>query len=70
MKNSQRGFTVVEFFCFVMIPVWLALAWGWVWNIVKIVQSMPDGLAGITGMFVARVVGVFIAPLGAILGYL
>ena len=67
MKNGQRGFTVVEWFFAVLI---LLGGVGWVWNIVKIVQSMPDGLAQITGMFVARVVGVFIGPLGAILGYL
>lgn len=67
MKNSQRGFTLAEF---VFVPLFIAWAVGWVWNIVKIVQSMPDGLVGITGMFVARCIGVFLAPLGGVLGYL
>ena len=45
----------------------MAGAIGWVWNIVKIVQSLGYDL---TTLFVARCVGVFFAPLGAILGYL
>jgi hypothetical protein len=67
MKNFQRGFTAIELFLVVVIPLSIV---GWGWNIVKIVQSMPDGLVGITGMFVARCIGVFVAPLGVILGYL
>jgi hypothetical protein len=38
---------------------------GWVANIVTIAQS--DFV--LTGMLVVRVVGIFIAPLGAVLGY-
>lgn len=37
---------------------------GYVWNIVKLVQSDV-----ITGMVIARVAGIFLLPLGAILGY-
>jgi hypothetical protein len=40
---------------------------GWVWNIVKIVGTFSDVL---TGMFIARCIGVFVAPLGAVLGFL
>jgi hypothetical protein len=40
---------------------------GWVWNIVKLVQILD---LSVTGMLVARAIGVFVAPLGAILGYL
>ena len=40
---------------------------GWIWNIVKIVQS---GFDVITGMLIARCIGVFVAPLGAVLGFL
>ena len=39
---------------------------GWVMNIVKFV-GMLDG--GITAMFIARIVGIFFAPLGGILGF-
>lgn len=66
--NKTRGFVVAELV--------VALAWilivaiatvGWVMNIVKLV-GMLDG--EVTTMFIARIVGVFAAPLGAVLGYL
>lgn len=39
---------------------------GWIANIVKL-AGMLDG--EITAMFVARVIGVFAGPLGAVLGF-
>lgn len=39
---------------------------GWVMNIITLIGSSADP---ITGMFVARIIGVFIPPLGAVLGY-
>ena len=38
---------------------------GYVWNIIKLV----DECCGITGMLVARAIGVFVGPLGAVLGF-
>lgn len=60
----QQGFTIIE-----LSVVLLALfgSVGWVWNIIKIVQT---GFDVITGMFIARCIGVFVAPLGAVLGFL
>lgn len=46
--------------------VGLAGVVGWVMNIVDIVNS---DLSKITGMLVVRIIGVFIPPLGAVLGY-
>ncbi len=43
-----------------------AAGYGWVMNIIKITQSFGDVL---TGMFIARCIGVFVAPLGAVLGW-
>lgn len=40
---------------------------GWVANIVKIFMTINDA---ITGMFIARVFGVFFFPVGCILGWL
>lgn len=48
------------------ITLWCASIWGWLWNIVKFV-GLLDG--GVTAMFVARIVGIFFAPLGCVLGY-
>jgi len=39
---------------------------GWVANIVKLI-GMIDG--DVTAMFIGRIVGVFAAPVGAVLGY-
>ena len=52
-----------------LIVTWLLVILGfagWVMNIVSIVHS--DG--GITGMFIVRCIGILVAPLGAVLGYI
>lgn len=46
--------------------VWLAAVLGWVMNFVYFVGMLGGPMST---MFVGRVVGIFIAPLGAILGY-
>jgi len=51
----------------VMLIFWLAAIGGWVANIVKIFWSAGEPL---TAIFIIRCVGVFAAPIGAILGYL
>lgn len=49
---------------------WLALAVaafaGWVMNIVTIMHT--DG--GINALFIVRCIGIIVAPLGAVLGYI
>lgn len=45
----------------------IALAAGWLLNIGKVLLSL-DG--DVTAMFIARIVGVFFAPLGGVLGWL
>jgi hypothetical protein len=51
----------------ILISIWLAAVIGWILNIVTLAQSSFDVL---TGMLVLRVVGIFVAPLGAVLGYI
>ena len=46
--------------------LWLAFILGWCMNIWAIVFSVGGPL---NAMFVARCVGAFVAPLGAVLGY-
>lgn len=61
--NKQRGFTSYELF----IAAFLILGvGGWIANIVKLI-GMFDG--EITAMLIARIIGVFAAPFGAILGF-
>lgn len=42
-------------------------AFGWVANLVKVIGNLGD--LTVTPMFVARAIGVFAAPIGAILGF-
>lgn len=49
-----------------IIGLWLASIVGWCMNIWAIFGSVGGSL---NAMFVARCVGAFVAPLGAILGY-
>ncbi|AOV02423.1 hypothetical protein [Delftia tsuruhatensis] len=62
---KQKGFTGSELF----IVGWLVLLvlglGGWIANIVKIINT---GFDVFTGLLIARCIGVFIAPLGAVLG--
>ena len=58
---NPQGTALILFLMFAAL-----FAIGWIWNVVKIVQS---DFAVITGMFIARCIGVFVAPLGAVLGY-
>lgn len=64
MRQQQRGFTLIEFFA---VVVFLTLVGGWVANVVKIVGT---GFADFNGMLIARCIGVFVAPMGAVLGFL
>lgn len=61
---KQKGFAYFSLF---MLAIALLGAVGWVWNIVKIIGT---GFDVFTGMLIARCIGVFIAPLGAVLGYM
>jgi hypothetical protein len=45
---------------------WVAAVVGWILNIVAIAGSSFDVLSG---MLILRVIGIFVAPLGAVLGY-
>lgn len=62
--TKQKGFTLPEM---IVGCVLLLGAGGWVANMVKILATMNDD---ITGMFIMRIVGIFVAPVGAVLGYL
>lgn len=62
--RQQSGFTVVEFA--ILLVAILGIG-GWVSNIVQIVNHLSDP---ITGMFILRCVGIFVAPLGAVLGFI
>ena len=62
--TNQKGFSLLEI---IIVFVLLFGVGGWIANIVKIFAIMNEP---ITGMFILRIVGVFAAPVGAVLGYL
>lgn len=43
--------------------------YGYVWNIVTLIHHASAPLTSIDVLLVLRVLGIFVAPLGAILGY-
>lgn len=61
--TSLTGGFLAVFAYFALI---IAIAYGWIANIVTIAHS---NFSEITGMLVLRVVGIFVAPLGVVLGY-
>jgi len=60
----QKGFTITEL---IILVIFLVGSIGWVMNIVSLAHSSFEPL---TGMVVLRVIGIFVPPLGAVLGYL
>jgi hypothetical protein len=68
MMRKQLGYTATELVMVLFIgSLVLASAFGWVWNIVKLVGMDLDP---ITGLLIVRVIGIFLVPLGCIVGYL
>ena len=64
----QTGHTTLEFLIVTaVVAIAAAGAYGWIMNIVKLVQS---GLDSVTGLLIARAVGIFFPPLGVVMGYL
>lgn len=59
--RKQKGYTVNE------IRIILFILFGWVLNIVAIAGASLDDL---TTILILRFVGIFIFPMGAVLGYL
>jgi prepilin-type N-terminal cleavage/methylation domain-containing protein len=64
--KSQLGYTLPELLLVVYLILIVAGGIGWIWNIVKLI----DTCCGITGMLVVRAIGIFVPPLGAVMGYL
>ncbi len=58
MKNIFSG---------AFILLWIAVFFGWIMNIYKLAGMFGEE---ISTWFIARIVGIFFAPLGAVLGYM
>lgn len=70
MKRKQLGYTTEDLAVagLWMVPVILVVAGlvGWVMNIVKLAGS---DFAVFTGLMVVRIIGIVLAPIGAVVGY-
>jgi hypothetical protein len=62
--NMSDGFSIGTVLLFSGIV--LAVIVGWIWNIVKLFAGSWE----ITGEFVLRIIGVFVAPMGGVMGFL
>ncbi len=51
----------------VILGIIIAGVYGWVMNLVMIMHS---DFSHITGLLVIRIIGIFMAPIGAVLGYI
>jgi hypothetical protein len=56
---------VKAYYAFVTTLLLLSI-YGWAANLYKLILSIDDP---VTAMFIARIVGLFAAPLGIVLGY-
>lgn len=67
MVNNQKGNAAPEVIGFLIYLVVIVIGiWGWVWNIIKIIDHTGEW----GGEMVLRVIGIFMAPLGSVMGFL
>ena len=67
MKRSSNSESLfILFMGLVFFVPAVGAVWGWALNIVKLVEAVQ---AGPTAMLVLRAVGIFLMPVGAVLGY-
>lgn len=63
MKKEQRGFGGI------ILLVWLVFAAGWCLNIYQVVKLMPATFGEAPPYWVFKIVCIFLAPVGSVLGY-
>lgn len=64
---ENKGFTVLSLLFCIFVLLLIVGAYGWVWNVIKLVNS--DFIIT-SGMSIGRVLGVFVLPLGSIIGFM
>lgn len=66
--NKQNGYVLSELLFVVVYTAFIfGCIIGWVMNIVKLVAIIGGD---VTGMMILRAVGIIVAPLGVVLGYM
>jgi len=65
--KKQKGNAIISLIgILIILAMAIGAGTGWVLNIIAIAHA---NFNDITGLLVLRIIGVFVAPLGAILGY-
>jgi hypothetical protein len=49
---------------------WLVAIAGWIMNIIQVGYGLPSTIGEMTPMLIFKIVGIFVAPLGSILGWI
>ena len=65
-SSKRSSFTLIGL---LIVLLWVAFIAGYVLNIVNIVNNLSTDV-GVTTMFIFQCIGLIIAPLGSILGWL
>ena len=60
---NNKGYSLVELLVFIIL---LLGTGGWIANVVKLIGMINQD---ISTLFILRIVGIFLAPFGCILGY-
>lgn len=66
MKSKIKASIPIVFSVLLYLSLTLFLLIGWVLNIIAVINTTSNVF---DGMFIARIVGIFVAPVGSILGY-
>lgn len=61
-RNRRLDFS--DSFAWMLLAFLIAFAYGWIANLIALIASET-----MTGLVIARAIGVVVAPLGAILGF-
>jgi hypothetical protein len=67
MKDDIVSILGAIFLIVIVVALFGAAGYGWVMNLVAIAKA---NFSQVDGMIILRVVGIFIAPIGVVLGYL
>lgn len=66
MKYSRTSNTITLSVGFIWLALWTITIYGYVENIIKLIHIINDP---VSGMMIARAAGIFVGPVGVVLGY-
>jgi hypothetical protein len=62
--ENEKGLSTIELIFSIIVCLG---AWGWIWNIMKVMNS---DFSTITGELVIRCIGILVAPIGCVVGFI